>query len=123
MNDQVLNSSKTNKSNVQKAIFEQEPIIVPVVFEKSEELKSKSMDKRPFGCESSSNNKSQKKSDSNGLKIDRKNKNVKKTDYACTECKQVFDNPMKFYRHFRLKHKEIVQVNISMTSVVEYQFW
>ena len=51
MNDQVLNSSKTKESNVQKAIFEQEPIIVPVVFEKSEGLNNKIMDKRPFGCE------------------------------------------------------------------------
>ena len=51
MNDQVLNSSKNNESNVQKAISEQESIIVPVVFEKSEELKSKNMEKRPFVCE------------------------------------------------------------------------
>jgi hypothetical protein len=73
---------------------------------------SASSKKKGIG-KSSSNNKSQKKSDSNGLglklKIDLKNKNVKKMDHTCTECNQVFDNPMKFYRHFRLKHKEIVQ--------------
>jgi len=61
---------------------------------------------------SSSSNKSQK-SDSNGhglkLKIDLKNRNVKKTNHTCTECHQEFDHPIKFYKHFRLKHKEIVQ--------------
>jgi len=53
------------------------------------------------------------KSNSNGIgikmKIDLKNKNVKKAKQVCNECQLDFDNSIMFFKHFRSKHKDIVE--------------
>ena len=51
------------------------------------------------------------------MKIDLKNKNVKKAKQVCNECQLDFDNSITFFKHFRSKHKDIVEVSIFLLHI------
>jgi len=76
-------------------------------------IKDRNTSSKNKGTGKSSKNSESERSNNNGIglkmKIDLKNKNVKKAKPVCNECQLDFDNSMSFFKHFRSKHKEIVE--------------